>query len=189
MHKEKTLIPEFFFSRDGEPISHCLVCERYLLDDADYVIEKSFNRYPGVNSLDTIYEIAVCMPCLQKLTNEYSEESEQAIQQYFRENMDFTMHLKLTQEEMYDHELFLSKCAVKGTPMESLDHFQVSAQCRGSHLVFGQTPFLLSGAAIDEMTDLLSNETIDFMNGFRDTYLPPPTDLHPLFEERDFVIV
>lgn len=189
MNTNNNQIPSFFYSREGTPLSHCLVCERYLLDDADYVIEKSFNRYPGVDTLDTVYEIAVCVNCLQKLMQEYSEESERRVQAYFRDNMDFTMHLKLAQEGIRDAELYLSKCVVKGTPSSELSHFQVSAQCRGNELVFGKSPFLISGDAIDDLTELLSNETIDFMNDFRDTYFPPPTDLHPLFEKRDFVLV
>jgi hypothetical protein len=48
---------------------------------------------------------------------------------------------------------------------------------------------MISGPAIDEMTDLLSNETIDFFNDFRGRYLPPPEDLSPLFKDKDFVLI
>lgn len=190
MDKQFKEIPSVFHSSAmGAPIEHCLVCDRYLLDDADYVIEKSITRYPRLDTKDTIYEIAVCSECLQSLMSEYSEESERKLNDYFMQNMDFSHQFKLLEHEMFDVDDWISRCIIKKTSITENSHYQICAHAKGSKIIYDRSPFMISGAAIDEMTDLLSNETIDFFNDFRDQYLTPPEDLSPLFKDKDFVLI
>lgn len=183
-------IPDVFCSSEsGKPISNCLVCDRYLLENVNYVIEKSITSYPGVDAEDSVYEIAVCSECLQSLMSEYSEESERTLNAYFLEKMDFSHQYKLLEHELFDADSWISRCIINKTNRSESTHYQICAHAIGDKIIFDRSPFMISGAAIDEMTDLLSTETIGFFNDFRDQYLTPPEDLSPLFKDRDFVLI
>ena len=71
----------------GEPFRVCLECEVNLVASGDpYVIEKAFRVYPGFGTTDTIFEYALCLPCMERLYESYSKESRRAIEQYFYAN-------------------------------------------------------------------------------------------------------
>lgn len=183
-------IPEIFYSSEtGAPIKHCKVCNEYLLDGTDYVIEKSMVHYPSSNTTDLIYEFAICMDCMEKAMAEYSKESQQKMNQYFLNHMNFERQRDLIQTENFDYNEWLSECLITGKAKEKCSQFQICAQCVGGMMVFEHTPFLISGEAMDEVIQLLSHQTLGAMNDFRDRHFPPPEDLSPLFYDKDFVLI
>ncbi len=183
-------LPELFYSSDtGKPIERCLVCGKYLLDNEEYIIEKAFTNYPGISTQDLVWEFAICMDCMHEQMKEYSEESEQKMAEYFQANLDFSHQNELRSSNEFDVEKWLSKCMIKGTPIEECAQYQISTQCVGTMMVFDRTPMMISGKAIDEIIQLMSNETLGFFNDFRDHYFPPPEDLSPLFRDKDFVLI
>ncbi len=183
-------IPDLFHSSEtGTPIEKWLVCEKHLLDQQEYIIEKAFTNYPGVKTRDLVWEFAICTDCMKTQMNEYSEESERKMTEYFQQNMDFTHQNELRTNHRFDANKWISKCIIKGTPIEDCAQFQISAQCVGNLMLFDRTPFMISGEAMDEIIQLMSNETLGFFNDFRGKYFPPPEDLSPFFKEKDFVLI
>ena len=47
----------------------------------------------------------------------------------------------------------------------------------------------LSMQALDEMVELLSEKSLDILNGFKDDITGMPPDLHELFKESRFVVM
>lgn len=183
-------IPEIFYSSEtGAPIKHCKVCNKYLLDGAEYVIEKSMVHYPGMNTTDLVWEFAICTSCMETVMNEYSKESQEKMQHFFLENMDFEYHRALLKAENFDISSWLGKCIITGKPIEECSQYQISAQCSGDLMVFSHAPLMISGEATDQIVQLLSNQTLGAMNDFRDQYFPPPEDLSPLLRDKDFVLI
>ena len=181
--------PIFYNSETGAPFERCLVCDEYLLSDADYIIEKAFVYYPSTGTTDLIWEFAICMDCMDKVMNEYSKESHQAMNEYFMDNMNLARQYSLAGNHNFDPDEWIKECIITGKSQEDCHQFQLCLQCTGELAVFDRTPFMISDEAMDTVTQLLSNPTMDAMNKFRDKHFPPPEDLSPLLRDRDFVLI
>jgi hypothetical protein len=145
-----------------------------------YVIEKAIRRYSQYDTSDTIVEYAMCMDCNEGLKDSFSEISQKRLEQYFEENIDYDRRVDLLQDIREDNvEILLSKCAIKNTSADESEHYQLLAICKGEDLVVHLTPFMLSEKALDEMTDLLSNQTIGAIDDFIGQFLGLP----PEFED------
>lgn len=183
-------IPQIFHnSETGAPIERCLMCDTYLLDDKEYIIEKAMVNYPGTGTTDLIWEFAMCMSCMDSVMSEYSKESHQAMNEYFMDNMNLARQNQLARDGNFDADEWLKSCLITGKTKNECSQFQLTVQCKGAKAIFNRTPFMISDEAMDVVTQLLSNETIDAMNKFRDEHFPPPEDLSPLFRDRDFVLI
>jgi len=77
-----------------------------------------------------------------------------------------------------DLDAWLDGCVAHGTPKDELQEYQVLGHCVGESMVLTHMPLMLGGPAMDELMQLLSNETLDELGGFRDEYfgLPPEFD-------------
>ena len=183
-------IPEAFHSSEtGAPIQHCKVCNKYLLDGAEYIIEKALVHYPGMNTTDLVWEFAICTDCTVTVMSEYSEESNRKMQEYFSRNMNLSHLRELTRAENFEAHDWLNKCIITGKEMSECSQYQITGQCMGNLMLFENGPFMISGEAMDEIVQLLSNETLGAMNDFRDRHFPPPEDLSPLLRDKDFVFI
>ena len=182
-------VPEIFRSTEtGEPFERCAMCDRYLLDhDTSYVVEKAFRSYRGYKARETVFEYALCYDCREELTSEFSRESMERIQNYFAERVDMVARRqKLIEDAPEGLELdpWVSRCIVTGEPVSEMEEYQVFCECEGPLMLYGYSPYVLGGAAIDEIMELLSAKTLDELNGFADDVLGLPPELEELFTRR-----
>lgn len=199
MDKEKTQIikefieiPSLFYSTDTEkPFSNCVSCDRYLLQSyTPYVIEKAVKQYPQYKTTDILFEYAMCMDCYQSIHETMSVSSKEKIEQYFTENVDLTERRNtLLEKKELSVEHWTSNCIIKGTPIKELNEYQIACQCDGEYLLFTNMPFIIGNNALDEMMQLLSNQTIGEIRGFYDKFFSPDPDLKKLFDEPKFVLL
>jgi len=150
-------VPEIFWSFEtGRPFSRCRLCGVDLMTHgADYLIEKAFKNG------ETIFEHAICLPCYMHCQQELSEESRERIAAYFAEHTDMeARQLRFSQAHGTDHEKWIEHCAVKKYPVRECEEHQLYGFCSGDALLFAGAPYILSGEAIEEILDLLSNETL-----------------------------
>ena len=181
------VIPPLFRNHDGAMFRRCLECEVDLVASGDpYVIEKAFRVYPGFGTTDTVFEYAICLPCMERLYETYSKESRAAIEEYFYANETFlarSVGRLIAVEEGLGEDLgdWIGTCALSGRPVADLEEYQIAALCTGEELVLSHLPWLISGEAIDGLLGLLSNETIDQLDDFsrRHFGLPPEFDARP----------
>ncbi len=180
-------IPALFRSdATGEPFDHCLVCNRYLLgDNTQYLVEKAFRSYKGFEARDTIFEYALCMPCREQMSEMLSAESKSRIEAYFEEHVDFVARrTQLLSSGQRDVESWLETCLITCHPASELEEFQVFCECAGEHMLFTYLPYMVGGPAMDEIANLLSDKTIDELNGFSDEFLGLPPELEDIFTRR-----
>lgn len=173
-------IPESLHSTEtGEPISTCLVCDKPLLDDStEYLIEKGVRQYESYDVQETIFGYALCMDCHVTLQQAFSDRSRQRCQTYLASHIDaHDRATSLLEGEDFSPNDWIRQCAIHDTPRENLREFQVLAHCQGEKMLLSHLPLLIGGTAVDELTQLLSDETIDDLGGFRDEYFGLPPEL------------
>lgn len=165
-------IPEEFFSFEtNAPFERCIECEKYLLDDeTEYLIERAVKSYDNFDAKDVVFDYAICMDCAEKLRNEISKESWEQMMKYFQENMDFQHRLEMQQGGPSEG---LKECLIKKTRVEDCREYQVFAHCKGKSLNMENPPYMISGVVMEELIELLSDKTIDEMNGFFNKHFSP----------------
>lgn len=185
-------IPEIFHNYStGTQFDRCIDCDRQLLDgETEYFIEKALKSYSGFSAKDVIFEYAICLPCAERLRKQMSKESMQSIQRYFSENINVMQRMQQMHANPENPEAWMKQCMVKGVSIQDLEEYQLYAHCKGNELVTSQMPYMISGLALDEISNLLSNETLDELDNFMDQHFgPPPELMEPLPTRRRPILV
>jgi len=186
-----TDIPEEFLSYEtGKPFSNCKICDRNLTDpDAHYIIEKAIRKYTGYKAWDVVFEYAICINCAENFRSELSKESIDSIEKYFLKNVDINKHRFRANEEAPDISKYINQCLIKGLNRNEMNEYQIYGECRGNQFLFGNMPYMICGQAMDEIADLLSDKTLDELDGFAGKYLGPSPELESLFKGRKLVLI
>ncbi|MEP1096751.1 MAG: hypothetical protein ABJG78_16660 [Cyclobacteriaceae bacterium] len=169
--QEKDIPEEFFSFETKAPFERCLECDKYLLDgDTEYLIEKAIKNYHGFKARDVIFDFAICMDCMLERSKEISPESASKIAEYFQQNVDLERRLALSEE---NPEANLDRCMIKGTEVDSCSEYQICGYFKGTKMNLNNPPYLISGEVMEELMPLLSDKTIDEMNGFFNKHFSP----------------
>jgi hypothetical protein len=175
-------IPERFYSdADGKPFENCKICGKYLLTDGtSYVVEKALKNYKDHDFYSTIFEYAICLDCHADIQKGMSAKSYENLQRYYTDIITQKgSHAIVVNLNDFNLDSWLSTCFFTGDEVKSMDEYQIVAQFNGSKMVMNMPPMLIGESAIEELSHLLSDETIDEMNGFKEKFLGPD----PQFEE------
>jgi hypothetical protein len=182
---------QFYSDSEGKPFENCLVCNKYLLKEGtSYIVEKALKNYKGYDFYSTVYEYAICSDCYMKMQAQMSEESKMNLQSYYSTTIS-----KKSQEPIllnlndFDLNDWLSKCFFKGSPVKDMKEYQVVAQFDGPKMILNMPPLVIGQEALNEMSALLSEKTIDEMNGFRDKFLGPPPDIEELIYGKRLIML
>ena len=161
-------IPIEFYSFDSKSkFKNCIECDKELLEDgADYFIEKAVKKYEGFSAHDVIFEYAICLTCAERMRQAMSKESMKNLQNYFIQNVNVSKRIELMNSGSNESNDYLAECMITGKNREGMNEYQIFAQCRGDKMVIGQMPYLISGEALEEVSSLLSNETLDELDDF-----------------------
>lgn len=199
-------VPAIFHSEEREaPFDECLVCEKALRDGStEYLVEKAFRQFDEFDVRETVFEYAICLSCHLEIVESFSDLSRTRCEDYFDEHVDLPeraarlfatqspadhagedadppkdarLHPPATGSPPVDIDDWLGTCVVHGTPVDDLDEYQVLGHCVGDELVLTHLPVVIGGTAMDDLTGLLSNETLDELGGFRDEYFGLPPEL------------
>lgn len=180
-------IPKVFFSSDtGKPFSHCLMCEKFLLQDGTaYMIEKAIKQHPEMKVKETIFDYALCMDCAVKMNAAMSVESRQRISAYFEEHANLAERRDLLlQKKSLRVQPWLTRCVIKNTPIAKSPEYQLTAQFDGKHMLFTYMPFALSFEAMDEMSGLLSEKSRGEIDDFIGQYFSGPPEVAEILRRR-----
>lgn len=165
-HNSQEIPEELYSFNTGKPFDKCSDCERDLLRPGElYVIEKAFRQYEGYTAKDVVFECAICLHCAERIKNELSEESMANMMRFYEEMM--------TGSQQLPEGDTLSHCVVTGRKKEDLASYQVNALCEGGRLSLFQPPYLVSAAVLDDMNDILSESTRDFLDDYSQKFVGP----------------
>lgn len=174
----KTFVSEEYFR-------NCIVCNKNLLHDGtQYLIEKAIkNGYVE-------FEYSVCLDCAAKMRKQLSSESLQRIEKHFNRQVDLDVRRKrLLNDNGTDIDSWLSQCLFTGSPIDTLDEYQIYAHCDGYDLLFTYMPYMISGEALEDMQKLLSKKTKDELDGFVDDFFSLPPEWKDALKKKDIILV
>lgn len=170
---------DFYDSQTGEPFRHCKICEQNLLDSGEaYAIEKIIKNYPQLDRSEVLFEYAICRNCMQKLQQQLSAASQETISRYFS--------VKMAQAVPTYGQL--DRCIISGKPSQSMSHYQIVALARGNQLAEA-APFAISEEVLQELGELLSAETRDELDRFKDTHFGWPPELSKALGDADLILL
>lgn len=184
-------IPEIFHSdKDELPFTNCAMCNNELLTgEKNYLIEKAYHQNLSTLKKELIFEFAYCIDCLQKLREEFSEESIKKLDEYFESRVDFKKRQEqLTEYKLFEPEIWLNNCVVKNKSIDEVEEYQIYALCNGSDMLFYNYPYMICGDAVDEVAELLSNKTLDIINDFWASHIDLPPEIEDIFKTKRPVI-
>ena len=181
-------IPEEFYSFEtNAPFEGCMVCKADLLaGEVDYFIEKAVRNYPEHDVSDVVYEYALCSHCAADMNEKMSTASMTNLQMYFSNNEAFMKKIAAYNNEWQNSEdsPLDDQCALTGEHKATLDEYMIYGHFKGDKMIRSTMPFLLSGKVMDDVADLLSDETIDELDGFMGEYFGGPPELEELWKPR-----
>ena len=185
-------MPERFYSdAEGKPFQNCQVCGKYLLDEnTTYMVEKAFKNYEGYDFNSTIFEYAICIDCHTDVQKSMSAESVENLQKYYfqvlanKGNQPITINLN-----NFKLDDWLSKCFFTGDAVHGMKEFQLVGQFKGSKMVMNTPPLIVGEAAMEKMSGLLSDKTIDEMNGFKEQFLGPDPEIEELVFGKKLIMI
>ncbi len=185
-------IPNQFHSdATGEPFDRCVSCGKYLREPGvHYFIEKAVRNYQTLGSTDTIFEYAICFDCYMDVHKSLSEESKARIDGYFMKHVNILARIRLMQESASpDIEQWLSHCLIKGVNRAETSEYQIMCECLGDQMMLTLAPYLVSIEAMNDIAELLSNKTLDALNGFYDDFIGMPPDFRPLLKDQPHLVL
>ncbi len=186
--------PLLFDSETNGPIRFCKICGKDLIEsNGDYLIQKSFRRFPEHRLDEVVFEFAICSECNRRMHNELSEESKKMMEKYMEEEFHASDPVKrmmmLSNEEEPDFRELTDHCAVTGKPIDELEEYTIIAQGKGPRLVLGILPLTVSYQAQEDLNELLSQKTRDFLDGFTKEHFSGPPGIEELIGPRRPIFV
>ena len=164
----------------GEPFTHCIDCDRYLLDDdVSYFIEKAIRQYhkEGYMAKDVIFEYAMCIDCAEKIKGEMSKTSRQAMENYMLYNNSINT---INGEDL--------QCIIKGESVDNYEEYQIFSLCQGKNMLTPQ-PMAIGANALEELSELISQETKDELDRLMGDFFGSPPELEELFPKHRIPIL
>ncbi|QCK15050.1 hypothetical protein [Mangrovivirga cuniculi] len=183
-------IPRQFYSyAERAPFQFCIECNKELyLTNNQYVIEKVVKRYPKLDAEDVVFEYAMCLSCADMFRKQLSKDSRKSIDEYFQDHL-----MSKSQDELLidpdNIDQNTNSCLIKGTDVKEVEEYQLFAVCKGKTLMPNTSPYMLSGEVMDELSNLMSNPTIDLLNGFKNKHFGPPSEINDLLKDPSLMIV
>lgn len=146
-------IPEELYSDyEDRPFHTCTRCGETLADFPEgYQVAKVIKRG------ETVFEYAICAHCHNGMIDEFSEETKQALERFYSDNMTTG--------------LGLHTCGVCGIDREdqTVDEFTIAAMCRALDMM---DALMLCSDCTDRTNELISQKTRDVWRRFVDENFP-----------------
>lgn len=174
-------LPKEFLNEEGKPFEACLMCGETLNEESLYSVTKVFRNYPALDSCQLLFEHAICLVCAEKAKASLSKESLQAVQEY--------QLTHLSERENRTPNNPLAHCLFSEKALDEEDEFAYYGFFKGFQLMEGAFPFAVGQTAMDEMQELLSPETKDFLDDFIDTYFSGPPEWKELLKDSPVVLL
>lgn len=162
-------LPESFHSEEtGGPFLFCYDCRQPLAAcEEGHLIQKV------VSKDETIMELAICVPCHERLQQSYSVESRERIWNFYLDHGDIGGRLrKLWPLPAGNPDLWTNRCLTCRSTRVSLDEYAIAGHVLDGLLVYGETPMMICISCLERIVELLSEESRDTYDRWLDRVLP-----------------
>lgn len=175
-------IPRRFYSDlEQKPFENCLLCEKALLQEGTfYIIEKAYRSFASEPGEKTLFEYAICLECAEEYRNQLSVESRKNIDEFMSQINFASRSHKLMGKE---GDAWLSECIIHQEGLGEDGEAQIYGLCNGDQFCFGEFPYMIRSEAMEEIVSLLSAETLDELNRFKDKLNSGPPELQDILDK------
>lgn len=183
-------IPELFWSAfDEAPFTRCIACDCQVADSPMYVIQKRF--VAG----EAVFEMAVCEQCRQSLTQSYSLETRQRLNEKltvcFQSNP--LLQVEAGQEPPGGEQLLrrcMDFCLICGCARMACRGYSLAGLFRTEQIVvqcsrLGQSPVMVCDSCERSLEGMISAKTRESWDRFVEEHFdgPPGIDLDAPFQQ------
>ena len=182
-------IPKTFQKSEGGLLDTCIMCNKSLISPAqEYLIEKSFRVIPQYKKTEIIFEYAMCLTCAEAMRNELSDESKLRIENYFRNRVDFSKRQALLNPDRASFPNWIRECLVNGEQIKKSNEYSLYAHAFGKKLVYDLFPYAVSGKAMEEVNELISEKTRDILDDFIGQHFSGPPEVAEILKKRPVLV-
>lgn len=177
---------DFNSDATNEPFHACLICTEDLQNSGvPYSVEKAKKVLDSGDEV-TLYEMAICMPCMEQMNKRVSAHSRKVMDEFFQSlDMDRMKEELLLSENPEDWK---SKCTISGKSKSEIKEYNIVAQMVKGRMMNGMPPMLIDLKVMEPLQEKLSAETKEEFNNFRDQFLAPDDpQLRALLKDSQFV--
>jgi len=185
---QKTNIPEDFYSYESKkPFEHCIECGSDLVQSqAPYFVEKAFRKYPKYKVHDVVYEFAMCFTCANEMRQTLSVESTRALQQFMEGSMGKNPH---NLHPPNQKTTWFKNCFVTQQPIQDQEEYIIYGVFQGDQMMVADFPYAIGLDAMNQLSELLSNKTLDIMDDFMGDHFTGPPEVNELLKPRMPVLI
>ncbi len=186
----KKIPKDFYNPNEQEWICRCKICNSNLLEgNTPFALEKAIKVFPEIKAKEVIFEIAICDNCASESRKSLSKQSLTDIETFMtgdqvRENM-----MKCVEESYENGGDTFGYCIITGVPKEFINEFQIIAQCQSGFLLPGTEAFMISSQGIEIIQDLLSPETKEELDRFKNEHFGIPPEFENILNPGDLVFL
>jgi len=168
--KEVEIPLDFYNSKTEKPFEECSLCKKNIVSDEFYFIEKAYEKSLQTGRHELIFEYTMCLECRENLSLELSKESMQNLEMYFKLYTENRENPK-TDEEIKQN---LSICFVRKKDITEFKEYQKGGFfVDGKMLIMNNSPIAMGSYAMEEIQELISEKTRNFLDGIKDKIMPP----------------
>ena len=110
------------------------------------------------------------------MVGELSENSLKLIRNYYEEHVQLDKRRERINEEFEGSVLpWVTRCVFTDKPVVEMDEYQILGMCQGEDLVLCDLPHAISGEAVEQIINLLSDKTKGILDDFTGKHFGAPT--------------
>jgi hypothetical protein len=179
---------DFYADENGKPFTNCIMCSIDLTNTGiPYAIEKSIRILDDGQKV-TLYEMAICFSCGQKMQNQLSESSKKVMEKFFVELELPQKRMQLSETNWLD--TWNKECLATNTPVEEIKEYNLMGNFMNSAFFHGIPPMLISSSLLEQLQEKISPETRREMDDFKEKFLGPrDPQLRQLLSETQFIFI
>lgn len=182
-------IPKIFHKAEGGLLDSCIMCNQNLLSPPQsYLMEKAFKVYPEYKKTEVIFEYAMCLQCAMAMHNELSKESRKRIEAYFAEHVNAKAREQFAHPKRAPFKKWVANCLVKGTPLKKSQEYVLYGHAHGKNFVYDFFPYALSGEAMEDISNLLSEKTREVLDDFIGKHFSGPPEIAEILKRRPVLV-
>ncbi len=180
---ESEINPRFYNSDTDTPFTNCMTCNVLLTDNQEYMIEKAMRRVPNLGVEEVIFEYAMCMSCAEDFRERMSKSSIEKIEAYFVEKS--SGYVQMIDEN--NLSLSLDNCILTKKAKDECSEYVMNAHCRGDKMLYSAFPYMIDNDAMDEISEMLSAETLDELDDFKSKHFNGPPEIAELINPKRLI--
>lgn len=149
------------------------------------MIEKS------IKGNDVLMEYAICVPCAGRKHKQMSVETLTKLEGYFEEMVDHEAraYFLYTRHNGFKFEGWVEHCLFSGQRRDQLEQYILVGAFRGTKMVMGTMPYMVSSEAAAEIAEMYSAHTKDELDNFVNENFELPPEFEDLFHKREVLLI